>query len=84
MSEPLLTARQVAEQLGVSAGALLRWARAGKVPSVKLPSGAVQFPGQRPSLGGWTSAEIGGADSPEECQPPMTAAPRGKAISAVK
>jgi excisionase family DNA binding protein len=39
----LLTARQVAERLGVSPGALLRWTRAGKVPGVKLPSGAVRY-----------------------------------------
>jgi excisionase family DNA binding protein len=43
VNERLLTARQVAEQLGVSAGALLRWTRAGQVPAVKLPSGAVRY-----------------------------------------
>jgi excisionase family DNA binding protein len=43
VSEPLLTARVVAQQLGVSTGALLRWTRAGKVPAVKLPSGAVRY-----------------------------------------
>lgn len=44
MSEPLLTARELADRLGVSAGALLRWTRAGKVPgAVKLPSGAVRY-----------------------------------------
>jgi hypothetical protein len=29
--------------LGVSTGALLRWTRAGRVPAVKLPSGAVRY-----------------------------------------
>jgi excisionase family DNA binding protein len=38
-----MTAREVADMLGVSTGALLRWARAGKVPAVKLPSGAIRF-----------------------------------------
>ena len=35
--------RELAQQLGVSTGALLRWTRAGKVPAVKLPSGAVRY-----------------------------------------
>jgi excisionase family DNA binding protein len=39
----LLTARELADELGVSTGALLRWTRAGKVPAVKLPSGAVRY-----------------------------------------
>jgi excisionase family DNA binding protein len=39
----MLTARELADQLGVSTGALLRWTRAGKVPAVKLPSGAVRY-----------------------------------------
>jgi excisionase family DNA binding protein len=43
VSERLLTARELAERLGVSTGALLRWTRAGKVPAVKLPSGAVRY-----------------------------------------
>ena len=43
MSDRLLTAREVAELLGVSTGALLRWTRAGQVPAVKLPSGAVRY-----------------------------------------
>jgi excisionase family DNA binding protein len=40
---PLLTARELAEQLGISTGALLRWTRRGEVPAVKLPSGAVRY-----------------------------------------
>jgi predicted site-specific integrase-resolvase len=40
MGGPMLTARDLAAQLGVSTGALLRWTRAGDVPAVKLPSGA--------------------------------------------
>jgi hypothetical protein len=30
-------------RFGVSKGALLRWTRDGKVPAVKLPSGAVRY-----------------------------------------
>lgn len=40
---PLLTARQVAEELGVSVHTVLRWARAGKLPGVQLPGGAWRF-----------------------------------------
>ena len=43
MSESLITARALAVRLGVSSGALLRWTRAGKVPAVKLPSGAIRY-----------------------------------------
>lgn len=43
MNAPLVTAREVAAQLGVSTGALLRWTRAGQVPAVKLPSGAIRY-----------------------------------------
>jgi excisionase family DNA binding protein len=43
VTDRLVTARELAEQLGVSTGALLRWTRAGQVPAVKLPSGAVRY-----------------------------------------
>jgi excisionase family DNA binding protein len=43
MTGRLITARELAELLGVSTGALLRWTRAGQVPAVKLPSGAVRY-----------------------------------------
>ena len=43
MNGRLLTARELAAQLGVSTGALLRWTRAGRVPAVKLPSGAIRY-----------------------------------------
>lgn len=43
MTERLLTARELADRLGISTGALLRWTRARKVPAVKLPSGAVRY-----------------------------------------
>ena len=43
MSEPLLTARQVAELLGVSAETVLRWTRRGELPAIRLPSGAIRY-----------------------------------------
>ena len=43
MTDRLLTAREVAELLGVSAETVLRWVRAGKLPAIRLPSGAIRF-----------------------------------------
>jgi excisionase family DNA binding protein len=51
VSGPLLSARQVAEQLGVSTETILRWVRAGKIPAVRLPSGQVRF--RDDALDGW-------------------------------
>jgi prophage regulatory protein len=39
----LLTARELAEQLGVSAETVLRWHRRGELPAIKLPGGAIRF-----------------------------------------
>jgi excisionase family DNA binding protein len=39
----LLTARAVGEALGVSAETILRWTRAGKLPAIRLPSGAIRY-----------------------------------------
>jgi excisionase family DNA binding protein len=39
----LLTARELADQLGVSAETVLRWARREEIPSIHLPGGAVRF-----------------------------------------
>jgi excisionase family DNA binding protein len=40
---PLLTARAVADTLGVSAETVLRWTRRGELPAIRLPGGAVRF-----------------------------------------
>jgi excisionase family DNA binding protein len=39
----LLTARAVAERLDVAPATILRWARQGNLPHIRLPSGAVRF-----------------------------------------
>jgi excisionase family DNA binding protein len=41
----LLTAREVAEVLGVCAETVLRWIRAGELPAVRLPGGATRIVG---------------------------------------
>ena len=43
MTRPLLTARDVAELLGLSTETVLRWVRSGKLPAIRLPSGAIRF-----------------------------------------
>jgi excisionase family DNA binding protein len=42
MSEHLLTARELGEQLGFSAGTIVDWAEAGKIPSFKI-GGRLRF-----------------------------------------
>jgi excisionase family DNA binding protein len=44
MTAPLLTARAVADWLGVSSETVLRWARRGDLPSVYLSNRAIRFP----------------------------------------
>lgn len=39
----LLTARDLADLLGVSAETVLRWARRGELPAFRLPGGAIRF-----------------------------------------
>jgi excisionase family DNA binding protein len=43
MTDRLLTARLLADQLGVSPETVLRWARRREIPSIHLPGGAVRF-----------------------------------------
>jgi len=43
MTGPLLTAREVAELLGVSAETVLRWTRRGDLPALRLPGGAIRY-----------------------------------------
>jgi predicted DNA-binding transcriptional regulator AlpA len=62
----LLTARELAAELGVSTGALLRWTRAGKVPALKLPSGAVRYDPER--IEEWKTARTTG-DATREVSP---------------
>jgi len=51
MSPPLLTAREVADMLGVHPETVLRWSRRGELPAIRLPGGAIRF---RPDmLDGW-------------------------------
>jgi excisionase family DNA binding protein len=43
MRGPLLTARQVAEELGVTPRTVLRWTRAGALPGYRIGGRALRF-----------------------------------------
>jgi excisionase family DNA binding protein len=60
MTARLLTARQVAEQLGVAPDTVLRWTRRGELPAVKLPGGAVRY--REDGLDDWLEQRTTGAD----------------------
>jgi excisionase family DNA binding protein len=47
----LLTAREVADVLGVSTETVLRWTRRGDLPAIRLPGGAIRF--RKSDLDGW-------------------------------
>ena len=51
MTGRLLTARVVAQQLGVTTETILAWVREGKLPAYRLPSGAVRI--REDSLNAW-------------------------------
>jgi excisionase family DNA binding protein len=79
VNRPLLTAREVGEILGVSAGAVLRWTRAGHLPAVKLPSGAVRY---RPDqLDAWLDEHAMAGDATEEVSPAPDATRRREVSS---
>jgi len=67
VSERLLTARELADRLNVSTGALLRWTRDRKVPAVKLPSGAVRYVPEQ--VDAWLRAQTMAGDATEEVSP---------------
>jgi excisionase family DNA binding protein len=43
VSGSLLTARHVADQLGLTPETILCWVRQGKLPAFRLPSGQIRF-----------------------------------------
>ena len=63
MSGPLLTARQVAELLGVSTESVLRWTRSGKLPAIRLPGGAIRF--RDDELDAWLRERATPRDAPD-------------------
>jgi excisionase family DNA binding protein len=77
MSGPLLTARQVAELIGVSSETILRWTRRGDLPAIRLPGGALRYRG--PDLDGWLAARATSTDTGYDKCPGAVGAARGVA-----
>jgi excisionase family DNA binding protein len=79
---PLLTARQVADLLGVSAETILRWVRRGQLPAIRLPGGAIRIRedeidawlGERatPQTRGVVTHPAGTPPTAERCTPSAT------------
>jgi excisionase family DNA binding protein len=75
VTEPLLTARAVAGQLAVSPETVLRWTRRGRLPGIKLPSGAIRY---RPAdLEEWLADHSTESGREEELAPTSTTPARG-------
>jgi excisionase family DNA binding protein len=47
----LLTARDVADRLGVHPETVLRWTRRGGLPAIRLPGGAIRY--REDEIDGW-------------------------------
>lgn len=58
---PLLSARDVADRLGVSTETVLRWTRRGELPAVRLPGGAIRI--DPDTLDAWLESRTTGRDS---------------------
>jgi len=86
MSGPLLTARQVAELIGVSSETVLRWTRRGDLPAIRLPRGALRY--READIDAWLEARAtskrGSVSSPTGRRPAdtlaMSAVPEGEVI----
>jgi excisionase family DNA binding protein len=74
MADRLLTAREVADELGVSTQTILRWVRAGELPAFKLPGGAIRF--REAELERWLAERAtlrrGSVSHPDERRPAAT------------
>jgi excisionase family DNA binding protein len=67
VTERLLTARQLAERLGVSSETVLRWTRAGEVPAIRLPRGAIRY--APAAIEAWLEGRATSADAAVEESP---------------
>ena len=70
----LLSAREVADMLGMSPETVLRWVRQGKLPAIRLPGGAIRF--REDDLDGWLAERAtpgrGVVTHPGERRPAVT------------
>lgn len=84
MTGRLLTARAVADQLGLCTETVLAWVRDGKLPAFRLPGGAIRFDeheldewlhARATSRRGASTATSDAARPPRLSSEPSTAAP---------
>jgi excisionase family DNA binding protein len=59
VNDRLLTARQVAARLGLSAETILRWTRRSDLPGFKLPGGAIRY--READIDAWLAEHATGA-----------------------
>jgi excisionase family DNA binding protein len=52
----LLTARELADYLGVSPETVLRWTRRGELPAIRLPGGMIRY--REDALDGWLNRRV--------------------------
>jgi excisionase family DNA binding protein len=57
----LLTAREVADLIGVHAETVLRWTRRGELPAIRLPGGAIRY--READLEAWLAARTTRVDT---------------------
>jgi excisionase family DNA binding protein len=81
VSAHLLTARDVAGELAVSSETILRWTRAGELPAIRLPGGAIRF--RREELDAWLEARSTDAADRELSDARANRARRGAGYSSV-
>jgi excisionase family DNA binding protein len=67
MTDPLLTARAVADTLGVSAETVLRWTRRGELPAIRLPGGAIRY--READLEDWLALRVTPSATLQETRP---------------
>jgi len=71
VSVSLLTARQVADLLGMSSETVLRWVRRGEMPATRLPGGVIRF--RQDDLEAWLEERA--TAQTRKCQPPRRPPP---------
>ncbi len=76
MTGGLLTARQVAELLGVTTETVLRWTRQGDLPAIRLPGTARGRIRYRPDqVDAWIAEHETAGRTPRGVSPPLDARP---------
>jgi excisionase family DNA binding protein len=68
MTVRLLTAREVADRLGLSAETILRWTRRGDLPAIRLPGGAIRY--RESDLERWLASRATVADTADNTKRP--------------